>query len=174
MVESGLRDIEARILKVLESQPEGVEDQLLTVALKNVDERIKVEALNNMLTQNRVVLFVNGKGQPVYKYQNEEQANRLKDLDQEDVLVYQLVEEARDQGVQAADMKAKLAPQGFNTVILNKVLKKLEKRGLIKKIKSLQQKNKLVWMLMEVEPSADVTGGLIGSDTFNLKLIEVI
>jgi hypothetical protein len=54
------------------------------------------------------------------------------------------------------------------------VLKKLEKKGLIKKIKSLQQKNKQVWMLIEIEPSVDVTGGLIGSDTFNLKLIEVI
>jgi hypothetical protein len=46
MVES--KEVEARILQVLESQPEGIEDQLLTVALKNVDERVKVEALNNL------------------------------------------------------------------------------------------------------------------------------
>ena len=172
MVES--KEIESRILQVLEGQPEGVEDQLLTVALKNVDERAKVEALNSLQNQNRVVFFINGRGQPVYKYQSEEQALRIKDLDQEDVLVYQTIEEGRDQGVQTSDLKAKLAPQGFTTVILNKILKKLEKKGLIKKIKSLQQKNKLVWMLAEVEPSTDVTGGLIGSDSFNLKQIEVI
>jgi hypothetical protein len=44
----------------------------------------------------------------------------------------------------------------------------------VKKVKSLQQKNRQVYLLMEVEPSAEVTGGLIGQENFNLRLVEVI
>ena len=29
-------------------------------------------------------------------------------------------------------------------------------------------------MLMEIEPSSEVTGGLIGQENFNLELIEII
>jgi DNA-directed RNA polymerase III subunit RPC6 len=57
---------------------------------------------------------------------------------------------------------------------LNRILKKLEKKGLIKGVKSIHSKNKKVWMLMELEPSTEVTGGLIGQDNFDLELIEVI
>ncbi|CDW77495.1 UNKNOWN [Stylonychia lemnae] len=169
-----MEDTESRILRILQSNPDGVEDQLLTVALKDIDEAQKVISLNRLIDNNRVILFVSGKGQPVYKYQSEDQALKLRDLLPEDVLVYQLIEESRDKGIQTQDLKTKLMPQGFNSAILNKILKNLEKKGLVKKIKSLQQKNRLVWMLMEVEPSSEVTGGMIGQDNFNLKLIEVI
>lgn len=61
---------------------------MLTVSLKNVDEQQKVDAINRLIMHNRIVLFVSGKGQPVYKYQSEEQANKLKGLEPEDVMVY--------------------------------------------------------------------------------------
>ncbi len=50
----------------------------------------------------------------------------------------------------------------------------MEKRGVIKKLKSIQQKNRQVWMLMEIEPSNDVTGGLIGEENFDHETIEII
>ena len=117
---------------------------------------------------------MSSKGLPVYKYQSEEQASKLRDLAEEDVRVFQLIEESRDRGIQIVDIKSKLLPQGFNAAIITKSLKSLEKKGLVKKIKSLQQKNKQVWMLMEVEPAPEVTGGLCGQENFDLELIEVI
>ena len=42
---------------------------------------------------------------------------------------------------------------------LNKVLKRLESRRLIKAVKSVAQKNKKMYMLYEIVPSKEVTGG---------------
>eukprot|EP00347_Sterkiella_histriomuscorum_P012675 403367656 len=170
-----MEDLYQRILNILQQNPNGVEDQLLTVALKDVDELQKIEAINKLVEINRVVLFTQGKGQNlVYRYQSEEQAHKLRDLLPEDVLVYQMIEESGDNGTQIQDLKIKLTPQGFNSVILTKILKKIEKKGLIKKIKSLNKNNRQVWMLMEIEPSINVTGGLIGQENFDLDSIEII
>ena len=95
-------------------------------------------------------------------------------MDPEDFAVYEKVEEARDKGITAQDLKNKLQVLGFTTTSVNKVLKKLEKKGTVKKLKSMQQKHKQVYMLMEIEPSAEVTGGLVNLESFNLDVIEVV
>lgn len=98
----------------------------------------------------------------------------MKDLEHEDLPIYERIQEAGNRGIQTMDLKNKLQQFGYNTAILNRILKKLEKKGLVKKLKSLQQKNKQVWLLMEIEPSQEVTGGLIGEDSFDLEKVEII
>ena len=51
-------------------------------------------------------------------------------------------------------------------------MKGLEKRNLIKQMKSVSKGNKKVWMLYDVEPSAEVTGGLTGTQNFDLDTLE--
>ena len=99
---------------------------------------------------------------------------RMRDMDPEEYSVYEKIEEAKDKGITAIDLKNKLQAFGFNQTNINKVLKRLEKKGTIKKLKSLQQKNRQVYMLMEVEPSTEVTGGLANHEMFNLEIIETI
>ena len=41
-------------------------------------------------------------------------------------------------------------------------------------MKSIQAKNKKVYMLIEIEPSIEVTGGLCGQENFDIELISVI
>ena len=52
----------------------------------------------------------------------------------------------------------------------------MEKKGLIKSLKSVSKGNKKVFLLIDVEPSVEVTGGLTGtySDSFNLDNMEKI
>lgn len=73
--------------------------------------------------------------------------------------MYQTIEESGNRGIWINEIKNKV--EFKNTAIINRILKKLDKKGLIKSIKSIQ-KNRKVWMLMEIEPSTEVTGGLIG------------
>jgi hypothetical protein len=87
-----------------------VDDQLLTVALRDVEEAQKVAALNRLLELNRISLLISPKGHPVYRFQTEEQASKLRDLLPEEVLVYQMIEESRDRGITVIDMKTKLTP----------------------------------------------------------------
>ena len=62
----------------------------------------------------------------------------MKEMDPEDYSVYEKIEQSRDKGITAIDLKNKLAPFGFTSTTLNKVLKRLDKKGLIKKLKSLE------------------------------------
>ena len=57
---------------------------------------------------------------------------------------------------------------------VNEILKKMQKAGLIKSLKSQNRSNKTVWMLKDMEPGADVTGGLTGSEGFDLNLIQLL
>lgn len=50
----------------------------------------------------------------------------------------------------------------------------MEKKGLIKSLKSVSKSNRKVYMLMEVEPSVEVTGGLSGLQSFDLERMELV
>jgi len=54
---------------------------------------------------------------------------------------------------------------------VNAILKKLEKAGLVKSVASVSKNGRKVWLLTEVEPSAGVTGGLSGTQSFDLERI---
>lgn len=84
-----------------------------------------------------MLVSVNEKGLPYYRYQNEEAAKRMREMEPEEFAVYEKVEESRDRGLTAIDLKNKLSSIGFTSATLNKVLKRLEKKGIIKKLKSL-------------------------------------
>ena len=47
-------------------------------------------------------------------------------------------------------------------------------KGLIKSMPSVSKGNKKVFLLAEVEPSVEVTGGLTGTSSFDLELIEKV
>ena len=55
---------------------------------------------------------------------------------------------------------------------INATLKSMEKKGLIKSLKSVSKGNKKVFLLMDIEPSIEVTGGLTGTQSFDLEMIE--
>ena len=50
----------------------------------------------------------------------------------------------------------------------------MEKRQLIKSLKSVSKGNKKVFLLSDIEPSIEVTGGLTGTQSFDLELIEKV
>ena len=63
---------------------------------------------------------------------------------------------------------------GMQITKVNQVLKKLHAKGLVKSLTSVLKGGKKVWMLLEIEPNADVTGGMTGSDYFDIESIAVV
>lgn len=57
---------------------------------------------------------------------------------------------------------------------LNAILKKLQQRNLVKTLSSVVKGGKKVWMCFETEPNIDVTGGIAGSDSFDLMSMAVV
>ena len=61
-------------------------------------------------------------------------------------------------------MKYLISSTGLQKKKVDDILKKLSKGGAIKSMKSASKGNATVWLLADVEPGHEVTGGLAGTD----------
>ena len=134
----------------------GVRDAVLasaTASIMTVNER--AQAINELLSQRKIELFRRGDAL-VYARVREEHAAKFKGLSTEDMLVYQIIQHAGNAGRWTKELKARSnlpAPQ------ITKIFKTLEARKLIKAVKHVAQQNRKVYMLFELEPSREITGG---------------
>lgn len=75
-----------------------------------------------------------GKNQLLYKYKDPSKKTVLKGADNEERLVFKIIEEAGNKGIWIRDIRFK---SNLNTTQLNKVLKSLETKKNIKAVKSV-------------------------------------
>jgi hypothetical protein len=170
-----VKTVESHILKLL-STALILDDHALSVALKPLKfpDPLKLDAINALVQSSRILLGSNEKGLPTYKYVNEEAASKIQGMGQEAYKVYERIINAGDRGVTTNEIKNKLQAEGYTQVIVNKIVKELEKQGAVKKLKSQLKGGKAVYMLMEIEPSTEVTGGLAGNKNFNSEQLEIV
>jgi hypothetical protein len=79
-----------------------------------------------------------------------------KGLSAEELLVYQVIKQAGNTGVWTRDLKVRTnlaQPQ------VTKMLKALEGKSLIKSVKNVNNPSRKLYMLFELEPSREITGG---------------
>ena len=80
----------------------------------------------------------------------------MQGLDAHSKLVYQVVESAGNKGIWTVDIRVQTnIPQAT----LTKIFKQLETRKLIKPIKAVTAKTKKLYMLYDLLPSKEITGG---------------
>ncbi len=79
----------------------------------------------------------NDKGEIMYKYLDEREHEKMKQMNDEHLLIYKIIVESYDKGVTAADIKNKLSSHGFTAPVINKALKDMEKSNQIKKMPSI-------------------------------------
>ena len=81
---------------------------------------------------------------------------RFQDLSEEHKTVYKIIADASSQGIWAKDLSSKSKiPAGT----LARLTKTLEHRKLIKQITPAQYRSRKVWMLYELEPATELSGG---------------
>jgi len=111
--------------------------------------------LNNLLDLKRLNLYTRD-GNLLYKLVEEETAAKFEGLGDQQILVYQVCEKAGSRGVWTRDIKtATNIPQHT----LTKTLKLLEQRNLIKSVRSVVSKSKKLYMLYDIVPAKEITGG---------------
>jgi DNA-directed RNA polymerase III subunit RPC6 len=82
--------------------------------------------------------------------------NILSSIRPEQLMVYQVCEKAGNRGIWTRDIKlATNIPQHT----LTKTLKILEQRNLIKSVRSVISKSKKLYMLYDMQPAKEITGG---------------
>lgn len=101
-------------------------------------------------------LLQDGSGKIFYKIVSADKVEKLRGLSPADVLIYQLVEKSGNQGIWIKDLRRK---SNLSALEIPKILKELQKRKLIKCEKSIAATNKKVYMLYEIEPAREVSGG---------------
>lgn len=114
-----------------------------------------VPIINDLTQESRLSMCKKG-SQLVYKLVKEELAEKFSGLDNSARLVYQVIEGAGNLGVWTKDIRTKT---NIQQQALTKIFKSLESRKLIKSVKSVMAKSKKMYMLYDITPAKEVTGG---------------
>ena len=154
-------EVKASFIELLRSDAQkggtGVSNGTLQANFPGAKYASLLPVINDMLKENRLELFKEeGKQELTYKLRDEEQAEKLNELTNEQLLVLQVVERAENAGVWLRDIKNATSMQQQT---LNKALKVLESRKLVKTVKSVQQKTKKLYMAYDLVPTREVSGG---------------
>ena len=165
-------DICERIFSLCQSFPRGLSDKVLQNDMPNVDPKVRADAINQLLNSGKIDLFKsNETGGLLYRVKNPSKAGGIRG-DQEEYIVYKIIEEAGNKGTWIRDIRIK---SNLIQLQLNKVLRTLENKKHIKVVKSVNATRKKVYMLYDLEPDRSVTGGAWYTEQdFESEFVEVL
>jgi len=149
-------DLKAQLVEKLRTAPSGLSNDQLESHFGAGKMAGIAEVVNQLLEAKRLNLFMQGSNNLVYRLVAEETAMKFEGLTQEQMLVYQICERAGSKGVWTRDIKNQSSiPQHT----LNKTIKDLESRSLIKHVRSVTSKSRKLYMLFDTVPTKEITGG---------------
>ncbi|CAL1298514.1 unnamed protein product [Larinioides sclopetarius] len=164
-------DLENCVLELITKNSNGVTNKMLQAANPTTGVAQLVEVINKLTAADKIQIFHKGK-QLVYMLKDPESVKHCKGADAEEKLIYQLIEKAGNKGIWIRDLRyASNIPQ----TQVNKILKSLESKKLIKSVTSVAASKKKVYMLYNIEPDRSVTGGTWYSDQeFESEFVDVL
>eukprot|EP01126_Amoeba_proteus_P044193 TRINITY_DN4897_c0_g1_i8.p1 TRINITY_DN4897_c0_g1~~TRINITY_DN4897_c0_g1_i8.p1 ORF type:complete len:264 (-),score=36.49 TRINITY_DN4897_c0_g1_i8:420-1211(-) len=127
---------------------EGVSHKQLVAQLKcQYRAQDLAQAMNVLLNNHVIQLMTNAAGESVYvKAVKTEQPSAIKDLNADQLLVYQVIQSSGNEGIWVRDLTKKT-----NVANMAKVLKVLEAKQLVRQFKSVMMKNKKLYILYNLE-----------------------
>jgi DNA-directed RNA polymerase III subunit RPC6 len=164
-------DIEKHIYELCKQHPEGITDQILQNGMPNISSQQRLAALNRLLSLNKIDLIKSSQSGLLY---------RLKDLeavmkgsyDVDEKLIYSIIKESGNKGIWVRDITVKT---NLKATVLNKILKGLESKKLIKAVTSVNASKKKVYMLFDLEPDRSLTGGSwYNGKEFESEFVEIL
>jgi len=165
-------DIARKIIEAAKRSTDGINDNEVS-KLFSVDVAAdKRYEIINQLIDYGCLRPENSKEGIIYKYQDPAMAKKFAGLEKEDMDVFAIVSNSKTSGVTSAEIRPKT---GKSPQIITKILKKLEKKGVIKAVKSVHAKNRNLWILAELEPTEEITGGIwYRNNEFDKDLIDAL
>lgn len=76
--------------------------------------------------------------------------------DDQERVIYSIIEKAGNKGIWTKDIRYQ---SNLSLILVNKVLKTMESKKLIKSVKSVSASKKKIYMLYNLEPDRSLTGG---------------
>lgn len=175
--------LEEQILTILKASPQGLSNnQIFDQIPSQVAPNIRAAAYNKLLAKGRLRLAkrqipgATGKSasEVIYQFVSAEEAIKFRGLDGADRMVYDVIRAAKEDGISRNDIKYRTNIQ--NGAELRQILDKLLQRKLVKEIKSVQGSKKSVYILSELDPSPQLTGGPWYNDEqeFDTEFIDAV
>lgn len=160
-----------RILALAQSKPKGITDKDINSEIPDLEPTKKAQIINKLLSQGHFDLFKHG-GSLLYRFKDPSKSKIAKGADNEEKIVYKIIEEAGNKGIWIRDIRFK---SNLMPTQLNKILKSLETNKFIKAVKSVAASKKKVYMLYNLEPDRSVTGGAWYQDQdFEAEFVDVL
>jgi DNA-binding MarR family transcriptional regulator len=117
-----------------------------------------IPVVNELTASSRLKMSKHAvNGSLYYTLLSEEESEKLAGLDASTMLVYQTIEKAGNQGIWT---KYICLSTNVQQQTLTKICKTLENRKLIKPVKSISAKQRKLYMLYNLTPSQELTGGI--------------
>lgn len=155
-----------------QQNPEGLSNNDISQLIPNVSVEQRVASINKLLQQGQLEILTKNNSL-IYRYKDPvKSASAPKGVDNEEKIVYSIIEEGGNKGIWIRDIRVK---SNLIMTQLNKILKNLETRKLIKAVKSVNASKKKVYMLYNMEPDRTVTGGAWYQDQdFESEFVDVL
>lgn len=165
-------EVESKILSMLNDTNDGISSQMILENMPQCNIKNVVDGLNLLLSKKYpIVISKKSNGELVYKLQATAIAGP-KGADHEEKLVYQIIEESGNKGIWNKHIQEK---SKIIIKILDKILKNLEAKKLIKKVVSVTASRRRIYMLYDLEPDQSLTGGTWYSDQrFDSEYVDLI
>ena len=167
---------EQRILELCAQNPDGINDLILRTRMPQVTSEQRLAALNRLLSLGKLDLLKSAQLGVIYRLKDPKlDPNSLLSSSNSDIdekLVYAIIKESGNKGIWIRDISNKT---NVKSTALNKALKSLESKKLIKSVQSVNASKKKVFMLFDLEPDRSITGGAwySGKD-FESEFVEIL
>lgn len=114
-----------------------------------------VGVLNTLLGSNEIEIF-KCDGQLFYHSVSTEEASVFGSLNDDEKILYSCIRSSGNAGIWSRDLKTRAS---LHQAVLSKCLKSLESKKLIKPVKSAKNATRKLYMLYELEPASEISGG---------------
>jgi len=115
-----------------------------------------VPIINDLTRSGRLSMGKNANNELVFSLVSNQIAAKFVGLDASARLVYQVIEAAGSVGIWTKEIRQKC---NILQQKLTKILKTMESRQMVKPVKSVSAKTKILYMLYDLKPAKEITGG---------------
>lgn len=165
---------EQRILELCAQNPDGINDVILQHGMPQISKEQRLAALNRLLSLGKLDLLKSAQLGIVYRLKDNLDPSSLtgSNSDMDEKLVYTVIKESGNKGIWIRDISTKT---NVKSTVLNKTLKSLESKKLIKPVASVNANKKKVYMLYDLEPDRSITGGAwYSGKEFESEFVEIL
>ncbi|KAL7751062.1 34-kDa subunit of RNA polymerase III (C) [Sorochytrium milnesiophthora] len=148
--------IERQLLEAVAKHPDGAATSDIQREMPGVDMQQVVRATQLLLKKNLMEVLKGEGGKQLWRAVKEEEADKLGSLEVEEKMVYQHIKASGNEGIWIKTIKART---NLHQNVFMKALKALETKRLIKPVKSIKFPQRKTYMVYELQPSQEVTGG---------------